>query len=162
MPLSLRRGTVTAIAQRHVGLVRCEVDGEPCLAYPELTGAIALGDDVVVNAQARELRLGSGGFDILHANLTRGLGLRPPAGAHVMKLPYTPVQHAVHHGEEDEPMVELLEGMPVVSAPSTVSSRLSAPRSPAVASPTFSFQGARCRWRSRTRFGSCGGAAWSR
>jgi hypothetical protein len=114
MPLSLRRGTVTAIAQRHVGLVRCEVDGEPCLAYPELTGAIALGDDVVVNAQARELRLGSGGFDILHANLTRGLGLRPPAGAHVMKLPYTPVQHAVHHGEEDEPMVELLEGMPVV------------------------------------------------
>ena len=40
--------------------------------------------------QARELGLGSGGFDVLYANLTRGLGLRGRADAHVMKLPYTP------------------------------------------------------------------------
>src|SRR2546423_438270 len=75
MPLSLRRGTVTAIAERHEGLVRCEVDGVPCVAYPRLTGPVVLGDDVLVNVQARELGLGSGGFDVLHANLTRGLGL---------------------------------------------------------------------------------------
>src|SRR3954453_1490993 len=114
MALSLRRGTVTAIAEEHEGLVRCEVDGEACVAYPELTGAVALGDEVVVNVQARELGLGSGGFDVLHVNLTRGLDLRPSPGAHVMKLPYTPVQHAARHAEEDTPLAEVLDGLPVV------------------------------------------------
>jgi hypothetical protein len=114
MPVSLRRGRVTAIAERHEGLVRCEVEGAPCVAYPELTGPVALGDDVIVNVQARELGLGSGGFDVLHVNLTRGLGLAPPAGAHVMKLPYTPVQHAARHGEEDATLPDALGGMPVV------------------------------------------------
>ena len=114
MPLSLRRGAVTAIAERHPGLVRCEVEGQLCVAYPELTGPVALGDDVVVNVQARELALGSGGFDVLHANLTRGLGLSAPQRAHVMKLPYTPVQHAARHVEEDAPLPTELGGMPVV------------------------------------------------
>ena len=114
MPLSLRRGAVNAIVERHEGLVRCEVDGVPCVAYPELTGPVALGDDVVVNVQARELGLGSGGFHVLHANLTRGLELAPSEGAHVMKLPYTPVQHAVIHVEEDEPLPDSLSGLPVV------------------------------------------------
>jgi hypothetical protein len=114
MALSLRRGTVTAIAEQHEGLVRCEVDGEECVAYPALTGAVALGDEVVVNVQGRELGLGSGGFDVLHLNLTRGLDLAPPPGAHVMKLPYTPVQHAVRHAEEDGPVAEALDGLPVV------------------------------------------------
>ena len=45
MPLSLRRGKVTAIAEQHEGLVRCEVEGEPCVAYPALTGPVAVGDD---------------------------------------------------------------------------------------------------------------------
>jgi hypothetical protein len=114
MPLSLRRGVVTALRERHEGLVRLEVDGAPCVAYPRLTGPVALGDDVVVNVQARELGLGSGGFDVLHANLTRGLGLEPEPGAHVMKLPYTPVQVAVRHAEEDGELAESLGGMPVV------------------------------------------------
>src|SRR5205809_6986211 len=113
MALSLRRGTVTAIAEEHEGLVRCEVDGEACVAFPALTGAVALGDDVVVNVQGRQLGLGSGGFDLLHTNLTRGLGLAPPSGSHVMKLPYTPVQHAVRHGEEDAAMPDDLDGLPV-------------------------------------------------
>ena len=42
---------------------------------------------MLVNVQARELGLGSGGFDVLHVNLTRGLDLAAEAGAHVMKLP---------------------------------------------------------------------------
>jgi hypothetical protein len=114
MPLSLRRGTVSAIVERHEGLVRLEVDGVPCVAYPPLTGPVALGDEVLVNVQARELELGSGGFDVLHANLTRGLDLEPEPGAHVVKLPYTPLQAAVRHGEEDGPLAETLDGMPVV------------------------------------------------
>ena len=114
MPLSLRRGTVTAVVERVPGLVRLEVDGAACVAYPALTGEVEEGDDVVVNVQARELSLGSGGFDILHSNLTRGLGLPPAEGAHVMKLPYTPLQHAVRHGEEEGPLADTLDGMPVV------------------------------------------------
>jgi hypothetical protein len=114
VPLSLRRGVVTAVLERHEGLARIEVDGVPCVAYPTLTGPVALGDDVIVNTQARDLGLGSGGFDVLYANLTRGLGLAAEAGAHVMKLPYAPGQLAARHAEEDGPLAESLDGMPVV------------------------------------------------
>ena len=43
MPLSLRRGTVTAVLERHEGLVRVEVDGTACIAYPGLTGPVRPG-----------------------------------------------------------------------------------------------------------------------
>ncbi|HYY33560.1 MAG TPA: DUF3866 family protein [Gaiellaceae bacterium] len=114
MALSLRRGSVTAITERLEGLVRLEVDGRPSIAYPRLTGPVAVGDDVIVNVQAVELGLGSGGFDVVYANLTRGLGLAAEPEAHVMKLPYTPLQHAVRHAEEDGAQRELLSGLPVV------------------------------------------------
>jgi hypothetical protein len=113
--LSLRRGTVTSIGERNEGLVRLEVDGRACIAYPRLTGPVALGDDVIVNVQALELELGSGGFDVLFANLTRGLDLPADQDAHVMKLPYTPLQFARMHGEEETSPSESLEGMPVVA-----------------------------------------------
>jgi hypothetical protein len=114
MPLSLRRGRVTAVVEVLADLVRLEVDGAPCVAYPLLTGPVEVGDDVVVNVQARELGLGSGGFDVLYANLTRGLDLPAEEGAHVMKLPYTPVQFARRHAEEDGPLGDGLARMPVV------------------------------------------------
>lgn len=114
MPLSLRRGTVTAILERHEGLARIEVDGTACVSYPRLTGPVALGDEVLVNVQARELGLGSGGFDVLHANLTRGLELPAEEGAHVMVLPYTPLQHARVHAEEGGERSGSLDGMPIV------------------------------------------------
>src|SRR5687767_8841464 len=114
MPLSLRRGTVTAVVERLDGLDRIEVDGEPCVAYPRTTGPVELGDEVLVNVQARELELGSGGFDVLYANLSRGLELAPEPGAHVMVLPYAPLQAAARHVEEDATLAERLDGMPVV------------------------------------------------
>jgi len=112
--LSLRRGAITAVTDRLEGLVRLEVDGRPCVAYPGITGPVALGDQVLVNVQAVELALGSGGFDVLYANLTRGLGLDPEAGAHVMKLPYTPLQLAVRHAEEGGTSLASLNGLPIV------------------------------------------------
>jgi hypothetical protein len=114
MSLSLRRGRVTQINERHEGLVRLEVDGVSCVAYPQLTGPLALDDEVLVNVQARELELGSGGFDVVYANLTRGLDLAPAEGAHVMKLPYTPLQVATVHAEEGADLAGDLGGMPVV------------------------------------------------
>ncbi len=112
--LTLRRGSVTAVVESLERLVRLEVDGVPCIAYPRLTGPVEPGDEVVVNTQARELGLGSGGFDILHVNLTRGLGLRSEPGAHVVKLPYTPAQLAAGHAEERAVLAETLGGRPVV------------------------------------------------
>jgi hypothetical protein len=63
------------------------------------------GDEVVINTAALDLGLGSGGFDVVHVNLTRGLqGGLPSAsegdadaagGPHVMKLNYTSIQHPV-------------------------------------------------------------------
>jgi hypothetical protein len=114
MPLSLRRGAVTAVVEEREELLRLEVDGTACIAYPRLTGPVQVGDEVLVNVQARALGLGSGGFDILYANLTRGVGLEPEPGAHVMTLPYTPGQQAVRHVEEDGPLAEALDGLPVV------------------------------------------------
>jgi hypothetical protein len=97
--LSLRRGTVTGISEEDDGLVRLEVDGEPAISYPR---------------QARALELGSGGFDVVYANLTRGLAGEPEDGTHVMTLPYTPLQSATRHVEEDGPLAESLDGLPVV------------------------------------------------
>jgi hypothetical protein len=114
MPLSLSRGRVSAVVERHDELVRLEVDGVPCIAYPRLTGPVEEGDDVLVNVQARELGLGSGGFDVLYANLTRGLGAAAASGAHVMTLPYTPLQAAVRYAEESNALADSLGGLPVV------------------------------------------------
>src|SRR4029079_3582445 len=112
--LSLRRGSVSAVTERHDGLVRLEVDGRPCVAYPGVTGPVALGDDVLVNGAAVDVCLEDGGIDVLYANLTRGLDLEGEPGAHVMKLPYTPLQYAVSHAEEDGAQLDSLEGLPVV------------------------------------------------
>lgn len=74
-----------------------EVDGRsrPAIADVGLVGAAAAGDELVVNVQARDLGLGSGGFDIVHVNLTRGLHGDGPLAADVMKLNYTSLQHMV-------------------------------------------------------------------
>jgi Protein of unknown function (DUF3866) len=114
MALSLRRGHVSRVVERHADFVRCEVDGVACVAYPSLTGPVDEGDEVLVNVQARELGLGSGGFDLVYANLTQGLELSPAADAHVMALPYAPGQWAVRHAEEDGGLANALAGLPVV------------------------------------------------
>src|SRR3954454_16284450 len=110
MPLSLRRGRVT----RADDDLWCEVDGVRCVVYADVTGPVEDGDAVLVNVQARELGLGSGGFDIVYANLTRGLDLAPAERAHVMALPYAPGQWAVVHAEETDRLVDALDGLPVV------------------------------------------------
>jgi Protein of unknown function (DUF3866) len=99
--LTLRRGTVVDVRDHPPATeqrVTVEVDGarRPAVADVELVGFCAVGDDVVVNTVAVELGLGSGGSDIVHVNLTRGLGGAGAEGAHVMKLNYTSLQHAVH------------------------------------------------------------------
>jgi hypothetical protein len=105
---------VTAVTQRLDDIVRCEVDATPCISYPRQTGPVEVGDTVLVNTQARDLALGSGGFDIVCVNLTRGLGLVPAEKAHVMALPYANGQMAVACVEEHDALAEQLDGLPVV------------------------------------------------
>lgn len=91
--LRLRRGTVVSTDPLEV-----EVGREPRPAWADegLLGEMREGDDVVVNVAARELGLGSGGFDVVHVNLTRGLEGGGAAGdEHVIKLNYTSLQHPV-------------------------------------------------------------------
>ena len=84
----------------------------PAVAYPRLTGDVEAGDEVIVNVEAADLGLGSGGFDVVHCNLTRGLGGEGAEG-HVMKLNYTSLQHAVQPLEEGSDETPPGEGIPV-------------------------------------------------
>jgi hypothetical protein len=74
-----------------------EVDGERRRAWADtsLLGEMRAGDEVVVNVAALDLGLGSGGFDIVHVNLTRGLDASGEGREHVLKLNYTSLQHPV-------------------------------------------------------------------
>ncbi|MDX6719050.1 MAG: hypothetical protein QOJ63_1304 [Solirubrobacteraceae bacterium] len=81
-----------------------QVDGarRSAIADVGLVGAAQPGDELIVNVQAVELGLGSGGFDVVHVNLTRGLDGAGTPRAHVMKLNYTSLQHAVSPVEEGD------------------------------------------------------------
>lgn len=90
--LKLRRGVIVSAEPLTV-----EVDGEQRSAWADtaLLGEMREGDEVVVNVEALDLGLGSGGFDVVHVNLTRGLESKGPDDEHVMKLNYSSLQHAV-------------------------------------------------------------------
>ncbi len=95
--LKLRRGVVVGEEPLVV-----EVDGERRAAWADtaLLGEMREGDEVVVNVEALDLGLGSGGFDVVHVNLTRGLEASGEGREHVMKLNYTSLQHAVDPVEQ--------------------------------------------------------------
>lgn len=90
--LKLRRGVVVDEDPLTV-----EVDGErrPAWADTGLLGEMRAGDEVVVNVAALDLGLGSGGFDVVHLNLSRGLAGDGGGGEHVIKLNYSSLQHPV-------------------------------------------------------------------
>ncbi|MGD0197980.1 MAG: DUF3866 family protein [Solirubrobacteraceae bacterium] len=105
--LRLARGTVLTAGDPDSAEQELTVqlaDGaHPAIVDTALLGHAEPGDEVLVNIAARELELGSGGFDIVHANLTRGLDAPATSPERVMKLNYTSLQHAVHAVEADLP-----------------------------------------------------------
>jgi hypothetical protein len=111
---SFRTGTVTKILSERRGIQRVEVDGEPSYVLTQLVGDVALGDRVVINTTAVELGLGTGGWHIVHWNLSRD-SLRTDSGGHVMKLRYTSLQADTGVAEEDGAIAEALDGTPVVA-----------------------------------------------
>jgi hypothetical protein len=90
--LKLRRGVVTGTDPLRV---RVGDEERGAWADESLVGEIREGDELILNTEARDLGLGSGGFDVVHVNLTRGLD-RPGADeATALKLNYTSLQHPV-------------------------------------------------------------------
>ena len=73
----------------------------PAIVDVGLLGRAEVGDELIVNVQALDLGLGSGGFDVVHVNLVRGLAAQGSAEASVMKLNYTSLQHVVAPVEDD-------------------------------------------------------------
>jgi len=90
--LKLRRGVIVSAEPLEV-----EVEGERRRAWADeaLLGEMRKGDEVIINTAALDFGLGSGGFDVVHVNLTRGLEGGGESDAHVMKLNYTSLQHPV-------------------------------------------------------------------
>jgi Protein of unknown function (DUF3866) len=103
--LKLRRATVSEAgpgdAPEQELTVKLDGRMRPAIADVALVGRAEVGDELIVNVQALDLGLGSGGFDIVHVNLTRGLASEGKRGASVMKLNYTSLQHAVTPVEDE-------------------------------------------------------------
>jgi hypothetical protein len=114
---SFSTGVVTAIGGERPGLQRVEVDGQPAYVLTDLIGRVAVGDEVVVNTTAVDLDLGTGGWHVVHWNLSRREWWQPGPGT-VMKLRYTSLQVDVGAAEEAagyQPRPGGLGGTPVVA-----------------------------------------------
>jgi hypothetical protein len=90
-------------ADQRLGIELSDAPGtrRAAIADVGLLGASQPGDELIVNVEALDLGLGSGGFDVVHVNLTRGLEF-PGTPWNVMKLNYTSLQHTVAPVEEAE------------------------------------------------------------
>lgn len=120
--------TVQAVEGQTDGVEQLAVtldDGTEGLAisYVRLSGRGAAGDRVLLNTTAVDLALGTGGKHFVVARLGEGSGISwdSPAGGHIMKLRYTPMQVDVLAVESQESPyhqvmkhAESLAGMPVV------------------------------------------------
>jgi hypothetical protein len=103
---------VTLMISERAGLQRVEMDdGRRAYVLTELIGPVSVGDRVVVNTTAVDLGLGTGGWDVVHWNLSRE-AWSGPGGGHVLKLRYTSLQ--VDTGVAEEGAVDLA-GKPVVA-----------------------------------------------
>lgn len=117
--------TITAIDRADSGAIwgRARVVTEASerhfVAYPTLTGPLSVGAAVVLNVTATELKLGTGGVDFVLAVLPQlpQASVSVKGDEHIIKLRYTPLQHAVAVAEQqdcwEEP--ESLRGTPVVA-----------------------------------------------
>jgi Protein of unknown function (DUF3866) len=112
---SFTTGRVTAVLLERRGLQRIDTTAGRAFVLTELTGPVAVDDDVVLNTTAVELGLGTGGWHVVHWNLARRDWSEPGPG-HIMKLRYTSLQRDTGAAEQDtETPAHALGGTPVVA-----------------------------------------------
>lgn len=109
-----KTGTVSSLISERPGLQRIEVDGSKAYVLTQLIGPVAVGDEVVVNVTATDLDLGTGGWDVVHWNLSRREWHETGPG-HVMKLRYTSLQADTGVSEEHGGESVDLRDLPVVA-----------------------------------------------
>jgi hypothetical protein len=131
---TFREAKVLEVTEDRPDLVRARVslpDREvEAVGFPEMLGAMRVGDRVVVNTTGLELGLGTGGVAFVLWNLDAELPA-PQLDGHIMKIRYTPWQTEVVTAESPESPhhdalvdVESIDGMPVVVC--TLHSQISA------------------------------------
>src|SRR6185436_10952413 len=129
--ITWRNGTVSGTRREWPGAVELDVsidgasaEGEQvrALAYPALTGRPRPGDRVLLNTNALDLGLGTGGYALVVA-LPDRLPPDPVFEGHVIKGRYGPLQTVVLAVDEEaspcRPVMERAShvgGMPVVTA----------------------------------------------
>lgn len=99
--------------------VRLELETRRAVNYPALTGPASVGDEVLLNTTAQHLKLGTGGYDFVSANLSRPLPKPEETDTgHIIKGRYLPCQQAVLTLEEQEQYADIwerpLDGFPVL------------------------------------------------
>jgi hypothetical protein len=114
-------GRVNGVLSERAGLQRVSVsfDGvdEAQRAYnlTELTGFVIEGDEVVCNTTAVELGLGTGGWHVVHWNLSQRT-LDVAGDGHILKMRYTSLQANTGAAEEHHVLRrDSLDGLPVVA-----------------------------------------------
>jgi len=95
---TFRTAVVSEVLLERRGLQRvrvsfdeADVPGDQAYVLVDLIGAVSVGDHVVANTTAVELGLGTGGWHVVHWNLSRTTHQRPGPD-HIMKLRYTSLQ----------------------------------------------------------------------
>jgi Protein of unknown function (DUF3866) len=119
---SFRTAEVIEILEQRAGLQRVRVrfegagsHGDRAYCLTRQIGAVAPGDRVVLNTTAVELGLGTGGWHVVHWNLSHDEVLQPGPD-HVMKLRYTSLQTDAGTDELSFPdLPERIDGVPVVA-----------------------------------------------
>ncbi|CAN5248645.1 DUF3866 family protein [soil metagenome] len=112
---AFRSGVVTEILAERRGLQRVMVGAERAYVLTQLIGPVSVGDEVVINTVAVERGLGTGGWHVVHWNLSRREWAEPGAG-HIMKLRYTSLQADTGAADEDgDSGPDDLAGAPVVA-----------------------------------------------
>lgn len=97
---SFRTLTVEEVLLERRGLQRVRLsDASRAYVLTQLVGDVAVGDEVVVNTTAVELGLGTGGWHVVHWNLSRR-ELHEPGPGHIMKVRYTSLQTDTGSAEE--------------------------------------------------------------
>lgn len=103
--LNLKTGTVEEIIDvrgNAIELMVCVDDKfERAIAYKGLIDEIHEGSEVILNTTAKDLKLGTGGYHFVLANLKSTIKKSKELG-HIMKLRYTPMQIKVNSVEEQK------------------------------------------------------------
>lgn len=104
--IRIRKGVVRDIISRNEKKTIVEVfyDGacHNAINYNTLSGDIMVNDIVYINTTANYLKLGTGGYDFVIINETRGGSRDAQFQGHIMKLKYTPFQVKCSCPSEEE------------------------------------------------------------